>query len=47
MTKERNAQVVVSTIRNKQRAKEVEDLKARAAVQMERGIRHRDIGIQK
>lgn len=46
MNKERNAQVVVSAIRNKQRAREVEDLKARAMVQIERGRRHRDIGLK-
>lgn len=46
MNKERNAEVVVSAIRSKQRMKEVENLKARAAVQIERQRRHRVAGLE-
>lgn len=45
MSQERTAKAMVSVIRNKQRKKEVENLKARTVVQMERQRRHRKAGL--
>ncbi|GMI18411.1 hypothetical protein TrLO_g15680 [Triparma laevis f. longispina] len=45
MSQERTVEAMVSAIRNKQRKKEVENLKARSAVQTERQRRHRKAGL--
>ncbi|GMI05374.1 hypothetical protein TrVE_jg13638 [Triparma verrucosa] len=47
MSQERTAEAMVSAIRNKQRRREVENLKAKAAVKTARQKRHRKAGINK
>ena len=44
-SQERTAKAMVSVIRNKQRKKEVENLKARTVVQTDRQRRHRKAGL--